>query len=248
MIAQQRSHIISASIVAMFASTASGQTFLHASDGTITFEKPCFANSADPTNWDQITSTVAITRGDFEGPFNPLIEPSYDITNNTSPAGTLWHFGATAQDVADGTVDPLDFTHWKDARLSYFVNNGVEFINAPGVLYLVDDDTYVDITFEWWHSGNSKFDCEATDPDVIDPGMGGGGFRYTRAVVPSADCPADVNNDGVASPADFTAWLACFNDPMSAPFCDRADVNGSGATDPADFTAWLAAFSKGCAE
>ena len=60
------------------------------------------------------------------------------------------------------------------------------------------------------------------------------------------DCPADVNNDGVASPADFTAWLACFNDPMSAPYCDRADVNASGSVDPADFTAWLAAFSAGC--
>ena len=59
-------------------------------------------------------------------------------------------------------------------------------------------------------------------------------------------CPADVNNDGMASPADFTAWLSCFNDPGSAPFCDRADVNGSGTIDPADFTAWLAAFNDGC--
>ena len=64
--------------------------------------------------------------------------------------------------------------------------------------------------------------------------------------VTGPDCPADVNGDGTASPADFTAWLACFNDPMSAPFCDRADVNGSGAVDPADFTAWLAAFNMGC--
>ena len=62
----------------------------------------------------------------------------------------------------------------------------------------------------------------------------------------TADCPADVNGDGLASPADFTAWLGCFNDPGSAPFCDRADVNGSGAVDPADFTAWLAAFNAGC--
>jgi len=59
-------------------------------------------------------------------------------------------------------------------------------------------------------------------------------------------CPADVNGDGAATPADFTAWLGCFNDPKSAPFCDRADVNGSGTTDPADFTAWLAAFNAGC--
>ena len=59
-------------------------------------------------------------------------------------------------------------------------------------------------------------------------------------------CPADVNKDGTASPADFTAWLSCFNDPGSAPFCGNADVNGSGTIDPADFTAWLAAFNAGC--
>ena len=62
----------------------------------------------------------------------------------------------------------------------------------------------------------------------------------------STDCPADVNGDGNADPADFTAWLGCFNDPGSAAFCDRADVNGSGAIDPSDFTAWLAAFQAGC--
>jgi len=59
-------------------------------------------------------------------------------------------------------------------------------------------------------------------------------------------CPGDVNGDGLVTPADFTAWLTCFNDPTSAPFCPCADVNGDGTIDPADFTAWLAAFSAGC--
>ena len=58
-------------------------------------------------------------------------------------------------------------------------------------------------------------------------------------------CPADVNGDGVADPADFTAWLAFFNTP-SLPGSERADVNGDGNIDPADFTAWLAAFNQGC--
>jgi len=60
------------------------------------------------------------------------------------------------------------------------------------------------------------------------------------------DCPADVNDDGAATPADFTAWLGCFGGPGSAPYCDRADVNKSGSIEPADFTAWLAAFQAGC--
>jgi len=59
-------------------------------------------------------------------------------------------------------------------------------------------------------------------------------------------CPADVNGDGVATPADFTAWLGCFNDAGSQSYCGRADVNGDGTLDPADFTAWLAAFNTDC--
>jgi len=59
-------------------------------------------------------------------------------------------------------------------------------------------------------------------------------------------CPADINGDNTASPADFTAWLQCFNNPASAPYCSRADVNLDGTITPADFTAWLAAFNDGC--
>jgi len=74
---------------------------------------------------------------------------------------------------------------------------------------------------------------------VVDDNMNG---------VPDSceQCPADVNGDGMATPADFTAWLGCFNDPNSQPFCDNADVNNSGGIEPADFTAWLAAFNAGC--
>ena len=59
-------------------------------------------------------------------------------------------------------------------------------------------------------------------------------------------CPADVNGDGSVDPADFTAWLACFSDPSSSPFCDNADVNNDGSLDPSDYTAWLAEFSEEC--
>ena len=58
-------------------------------------------------------------------------------------------------------------------------------------------------------------------------------------------CAADVNADGDATPADFTAWLAAFNNPAD-PNRARADVNCDGSLSPADFTAWLSAFSIGC--
>ncbi len=56
-----------------------------------------------------------------------------------------------------------------------------------------------------------------------------------------AVCVADVNGDGILSPADFTAWIAAFN--AQAPGCDQ---NGDGSCTPADFTAWIANFNAGC--
>ena len=78
----------------------------------------------------------------------------------------------------------------------------------------------------------------------VTPLVGTGGSY--NGLVRASGCPADVNGDGLATPADFTAWLACFNDPMSAPFCANADVNNDGSISPADFTAWLASFNAGC--
>ncbi|MGP1272936.1 MAG: GC-type dockerin domain-anchored protein [Phycisphaerales bacterium] len=54
-------------------------------------------------------------------------------------------------------------------------------------------------------------------------------------------CRADVNKDGVASPADFTAWVAAYN--SNNP---RADQNGDGLIDPADFTSWVSNYNAGC--
>ena len=51
---------------------------------------------------------------------------------------------------------------------------------------------------------------------------------------------ADQNNDGVVSPADFSAWVANFNAGDLT-----ADVNQNGSVEPADFSAWVAAFNQG---
>ena len=58
-------------------------------------------------------------------------------------------------------------------------------------------------------------------------------------------CVADVNNDTLATPADFTAWLGAFN-AETDPNRPRADVNRDGGLSPSDLTAWLAAFADGC--
>jgi hypothetical protein len=57
----------------------------------------------------------------------------------------------------------------------------------------------------------------------------------------SNDCPADVNGDGLVSPADFNAWINAFNNQL--PECDQ---NGDGLCTPADFNAWINNFNIGC--
>ncbi|MCA9273030.1 MAG: SGNH/GDSL hydrolase family protein [Phycisphaerales bacterium] len=54
-------------------------------------------------------------------------------------------------------------------------------------------------------------------------------------------CIADVNGDGMLSPADFSAWVSAFN--AMAPACDQ---NGDGACSPADFSAWVSNYNAGC--
>jgi len=66
------------------------------------------------------------------------------------------------------------------------------------------------------------------------------GYAYLFAA-PTVVCLADVNGDGMVSPADFTAWIAAFN--AGAPACDQ---NGDGSCTPTDFTAWIANFNAGC--
>jgi hypothetical protein len=55
------------------------------------------------------------------------------------------------------------------------------------------------------------------------------------------NCIADVNNDGVLTPTDFTAWINAFNNNL--PECDQ---NTDGSCTPTDFTAWITNFNTGC--
>ncbi|MEO1535024.1 MAG: GC-type dockerin domain-anchored protein, partial [Planctomycetota bacterium] len=54
-------------------------------------------------------------------------------------------------------------------------------------------------------------------------------------------CPADVNEDGVLSPADFSAWTSHFTAQSPA-----ADLNFDGRVTPADLYAWILEYSRGC--
>ncbi|MEO1584126.1 MAG: alpha/beta hydrolase-fold protein [Planctomycetota bacterium] len=65
------------------------------------------------------------------------------------------------------------------------------------------------------------------------------------AALPGPTCLAalrsDVNGDGNATPADFTAWVIAFNSRDPA-----ADQNGDGLIAPADFTSWVLNYNSVC--
>lgn len=54
-------------------------------------------------------------------------------------------------------------------------------------------------------------------------------------------CIADINRDGSVSPADFSAWIAAFNEGN-----ELADTNLDGQVEPDDFAAWMSAYNGGC--
>ncbi|MEO1583373.1 MAG: GC-type dockerin domain-anchored protein [Planctomycetota bacterium] len=67
-------------------------------------------------------------------------------------------------------------------------------------------------------------------------------IRYeTDEIVVRTRCRADVNLDGLLSPADFTAWIAAFNTRDSV-----ADQNLDGLVSPADFSSWIQNFNTPC--
>ena len=52
---------------------------------------------------------------------------------------------------------------------------------------------------------------------------------------------ADVNGDGLVTPADFNSWILAFNNNDIA-----ADQNCDGFVTPADFNAWVVNYNAGC--
>ncbi|WP_394973526.1 hypothetical protein [uncultured Croceitalea sp.] len=119
-----------------------------------------------PENQDRITNNVWITRGPNFPIYNAAIESQFmfgpTFPESISPERTLWAVGS----IADG-VENLAFATFATTVGSAFRYINVDG-NAPLVLFLVKDDTYIDLTFIDWHRGNGA-----------DGGLGG--FSYMRS-------------------------------------------------------------------
>jgi|GEM_PF-2542080 len=123
---------------------------------SVTFSKANNVDPIDAANYDLITETVAIARGNDQGLFNAISQTSYDggLVDNTE-----WHWGSYDQIL-------YPFTNWYDAVQQSGSGAGDAF---PGVmtLHIIDEDLYFEIEFtEWTCCGD------------------GGGFTYTRTYLP----------------------------------------------------------------
>jgi hypothetical protein len=194
------------------------------------FEKFDFANPALPANQDRITDNVWLTRGNSGGLYNIQSESGYSVpppVGQGSPVGTQW---ATALNNPTKTIAAtnwtnLTFTDWVSAY------GGQGTMNLPNqllannaVVYLVADNTYLDLRFTTWHGA-------------------GGGFAYERAAAPPPLTTGDYNLNGVIDAADYVVWRNTLTQTAS-PLGSGADGNANGTIDSGDFDFWRARFGN----
>lgn len=152
---------IAVGVVGVAACHVHAAQYYQSSSGTLDFVKTDFADPMDQANWDIISLSVALTRGDNQGIFNVFTEVAY---NEFAPGGTLWYFGGTVQDVIDGVITLGDFDYWALAH----GGSPPSTLGVDGVMYIQAEDIYVDIRFTQWTTGDA-----------------GGGFAYTRGIIPA---------------------------------------------------------------
>ena len=191
--------------------------------------------SEDPTtslDWGYVfiydDTDVQIARGTQS---TPLWNGSYDATYAPIQTFNVGDFvGPTS--FTGGTGKDIEVFSW-GSNDSYTPIDGTAYI---GLSLIIDGQTHygwVLLTDDYPAGANFQpiawaYETEPGVPaEVIDP--------FT------SDCPADTNNDGVLTPADFSAWVAAFN--TNAPECDQ---NDDDACTPADFSAWVANYNAGC--
>lgn len=193
---------------------------------TYSFTKAAFGSPSDPANQDRITSNVWLTRGNNQGLFNANGESVY---SPESPAGTRWatDINNPGKTIAATNWSNLSFTDWVDAyggQGSMSLPAALQSRNA--VLYLVANNTYLDIQFTGWSQG------------------GGGGFSYDRAPAPPPPLTTgDYNHNGVVDAADYVVWRDTLTQTAS-PVGSGADGDASGTIDAGDFNFWRANFSN----
>lgn len=124
-------------------------------------------------NQDRLTDNVWIARGANRPIFNAAVESGFIIpdegyASSISPEGTLWAIGSISDDV--NSLSFGTFATIVRSGYGHLNNNG----NAPLVVYLVQDNIFIDLVLTDWHRGTGA-----------DGGLGG--FSYRRSTPAPAE-------------------------------------------------------------
>lgn len=135
----------------------------------VTFTKPPFADPAMVN--DPITPQVILGRGDDSGLYNLAVEASFG--RHFSPAGTEWAFAGlfgNPATVSAADFNSLNFDNWEDSLGSRFalLDN---IVDRPGVVHLIEEDIYLEITFSEWTTpaGGTSYSYTRTDGPIPEP-------------------------------------------------------------------------------
>ncbi len=136
---------------------------------TVFYVKEDYANVTDPQNWDIISESVALIRGDSQMLYNPLEENSYNY--GVSPVNTSWK--ARPAFGQDGN------TYYEGYGVLAIIYIPKFLPSTMGSFYSHPDDQYYDIHFTSWTSGNGT-GWPGGGSDGSGNG-GGGGVAYWRS-------------------------------------------------------------------
>lgn len=198
--------------------------FLHAAtiwNGPLTTFTQSVPYPNPPTDREQLTPSVALTRTSVAGLFNAVSETTF--AKFVSPANTEWAVGDLTNYAS------LTYADWTTA------GGGNPVLNLPGqqlVMHIISDDIYLSIKF--------------TDLG----GHGAGGFAYIRSTPPPANVPptvsisAPTNGQSFFTPALVTISATASDSDGSVTnvqFFDGATSLGNDNSNPYSIVANLPA-------
>ncbi|MEM9387338.1 MAG: hypothetical protein AAGA68_19925 [Pseudomonadota bacterium] len=141
----------------------------------VSFSKDPFADPQLAENQDLLTDNVVLTRDSVQGLFNIAVEGAFV---DGSPTGTLWAFAGLNGNPADISAEDfadLSFTDW-ESSLGGRGELAFNILDRLGVIYLIEDDIYLEVLFTDWGRG----------------GGAGGSFSYFRSDLSAIPLPAGL--------------------------------------------------------
>ena len=217
----------------------------NATDGQWNRGIPVNAGRGDPSAdadgsgraWLTDNSSANGGNSDVDGGQTVLTSPIIDAS-----AGGVLQFSYWLGDVSGGPFGGEDVF-----RVELSTNGGSSWTTirdlSSATNSWVNDEVEIGGQFPATSQLRLRFTAADNDPgDVVEAGVDAISLRAFECEDPNTcDNPADTNNDGAVTPADFNAWIAAFN--ANAPECDQ---NADTICTPADFNAWIVNFNLGC--